>query len=48
MAWFEQAGLIAVDPGARLAAPRARRTLPLVLRQDQALEAMEAAESGAQ
>ncbi len=36
-----------VDPGIRLVAPKAHRTLPPVLRQEQAAEAMVAAESGA-
>lgn len=47
-AWLAQTGRISVDPGTRLAAPPARRTLPTVLRQSQALDAMDAAESGAQ
>lgn len=47
-AWAAQRGLLAADPAARLQAPRARRTLPAVLRQDQALDAMAAAKSGAQ
>lgn len=47
-AWATQRGLLADDPAARLQAPRARRTLPAVLRQDQAIDAMSAAESGAQ
>ncbi|WP_448391368.1 tyrosine recombinase XerC [Mycolicibacterium sp. XJ879] len=47
-AWALRRGLIAADPAARLQAPKARRTLPSVLRQDQALDAMDAAKSGAQ
>lgn len=46
-AWACRQGLIAVDPGPRLVAPRARRTLPAVLRPDQAAAALEAADSGA-
>jgi integrase/recombinase XerC len=41
-------GLMASDPATRLQMPKARRTLPSVLRQDQALDAMAAAKSGAQ
>jgi integrase/recombinase XerC len=47
-AWAARRGVIASDPAARLQMPKARRTLPAVLRQDQALDAMAAAESGAQ
>ncbi|CAN3128313.1 Tyrosine recombinase XerC [Mycobacterium sp. smrl_JER01] len=47
-AWALRRGLIAEDPAVRLQVPKARRTLPAVLRQDQARDAMEAAESGAQ
>jgi integrase/recombinase XerC len=39
---------VATDPAARLQVPKAHRTLPAVLRQDQALAAMTAAKSGAQ
>jgi integrase/recombinase XerC len=46
--WASRRGLIDGDPAARLQMPKAHRTLPLVLRRDQALEAMNAAESGAQ
>ncbi|CAJ1506471.1 tyrosine recombinase XerC [[Mycobacterium] burgundiense] len=46
-AWATRRGLLAVDPAARLQVPKARRTLPAVLRQDQALDAMAAAKSGA-
>jgi integrase/recombinase XerC len=47
-AWAARRGLLTADPAARLQLPKARRTLPAVLRQDQALDAMDAAESGAQ
>jgi integrase/recombinase XerC len=47
-AWATRRGLIESDPAARLQVPKARRTLPAVLRQDQALDAMAAAKSGAQ
>lgn len=47
-AWAVRRGLIAADPAVRLQVPKARRTLPSVLRQDQALDAMDAAKSGAQ
>jgi len=47
-AWALRRGLIASDPAARLQIPKSRRTLPAVLRQDQALDAMAAAKSGAQ
>ena len=47
-AWATRRGLLTTDPGARLQVPKAHRTLPAVLRQDQALEAMAAAKSGAQ
>lgn len=47
-AWAVRRGLIATDPAVRLQVPKARRTLPSVLRQDQALDAMAAAKSGAQ
>lgn len=46
-AWAFRQGLLAVDPGPRLAAPKSRRTLPAVLREDQAAAALDAAESGA-
>ncbi|MGL4307119.1 MAG: tyrosine recombinase XerC, partial [Mycobacteriaceae bacterium] len=45
--WAARTGRITVDVGVRLQAPKAHRTLPAVLRQDQAIEAMEAAKSGA-
>jgi integrase/recombinase XerC len=47
-AWAARNGLLAADPGPRLAAPRPHRTLPAVLRPDQAGAAMAAAESGAE
>lgn len=47
-AWAARRGLLPADPGARLQVAKSRRTLPAVLRQDQALDAMEAAKSGAQ
>ncbi len=47
-AWATRRGLLAVDPAARLQVPKARRTLPAVLRQDQALAAMAAADRGAE
>ncbi|MEU7477474.1 tyrosine recombinase XerC [Lentzea sp. NPDC042327] len=46
-AWAHRAGHLAADPGPRLAAPRPHRTLPAVLRVDQAKDAMEAVSSGA-
>jgi integrase/recombinase XerC len=47
-AWATRRGLLTADPGARLQVPKAHRTLPAVLRQDQALKAMAAAKSGAE
>jgi integrase/recombinase XerC len=47
-AWASRRGLVEEDPAARLQVPKARRSLPAVLRQDQALDAMKAATSGAQ
>ncbi|CAN5488725.1 tyrosine recombinase XerC [soil metagenome] len=47
-AWATRRGLLDADPAIRLQMPKARRTLPAVLRQDQALAAMNAASSGAQ
>lgn len=47
-AWAVRRGLIASDPATRLQLPKARRELPAVLREDQALDAMAAAKSGAQ
>jgi len=47
-AWASRRGLVTGDPAARLQVPKAHRTLPAVLRQDQALRAMAAAKSGAE
>ncbi len=47
-AWASRRGLLPTDPATRLQVPKAHRTLPAVLRQDQALDAMAAANSGAQ
>ncbi|GAA0213485.1 tyrosine recombinase XerC [Saccharothrix mutabilis subsp. mutabilis] len=47
-AWATRAGLLATDPGPRLAAPRPHRTLPTVLRPEQAKAAMTAAGVGAE
>ena len=47
-AWAVRRGLLTGDPAARLQTPKTRRTLPSVLRQDQALAAMSAAKSGSQ
>lgn len=47
-AWALRRGLLTDDPAARLHTPKPRRTLPSVLRQDQALAAMAAAEAGSQ
>ena len=47
-AWAARRGLLTGDPAARLQVPKAHRTLPSVLRQDQALAAMAAAKSGAE
>lgn len=47
-AWATRRGLLPSDPAVRLQVPKARRTLPSVLRQDQALDAMVAANSGAE
>lgn len=47
-AWAARRGLLTGDPAARLQVPKAHRTLPAVLRQDQAADAMAAAKSGAQ
>lgn len=46
-AWAHRRGHLDSDPGARLVAPRPHRTLPSVLRTDQAEALMTAAESGA-
>jgi integrase/recombinase XerC len=47
-AWAARRGLLTEDPGARLQVQKSHRTLPAVLRQDQALEAMAAAKCGAE
>jgi integrase/recombinase XerC len=47
-AWAMRRGLLTTDPAARLQVPKAHRILPAVLRQDQALNAMAAAKSGAE
>lgn len=47
-AWAVRRGLMTSDPATRLQLPKARRTLPAVLRQDQARDALDAAKSGAQ
>ncbi len=47
-AWATRRGLLTTDPAVRLQVPKARRTLPAVLRQDQALAAMTAADLGAE
>jgi integrase/recombinase XerC len=47
-AWAARRGALTGDPAARLQVPKAHRTLPAVLRQDQALRAMAAAKSGAE
>jgi len=46
-AWAHRTGVLSTDPGGRLAAPRAHRTLPGVLRAGQAEEVMRASEVGA-
>jgi integrase/recombinase XerC len=46
--WAARRGLLATDPATRLQVPKAPRTLPAVLRQDQALAAMTAAKFGSQ
>jgi integrase/recombinase XerC len=46
-AWAHRVEKLAVDPGIRLTAPRAHRTLPAVLRQEQAAELLAASGSGA-
>ena len=47
-AWASRQGLMDVDPATRLQMPKAHRTLPAVLRQDQARDAMDAAGLGAE
>jgi len=47
-AWLVRAGHIEVDPGARLASPKAHRVLPGVLRTDEALALVEAVQQAAE
>jgi integrase/recombinase XerC len=47
-AWAVRRGVLTGDPAARLQVSKAHRILPAVLRQDQALDAMAAAKSGAE
>lgn len=47
-AWATRAGLLPEDPGPRLSAPRPHRTLPVVLRPDQAAAAMSVADFAAE
>ena len=47
-AWATRRGLLDADPATWLQVPKARRTLPSVLRQDQAVAAMQAADLGAE
>ncbi|MFE9745664.1 tyrosine recombinase XerC [Saccharothrix saharensis] len=47
-AWAARTGLLAADPGPRLSAPRPHRTLPAVLRPEQADAAMTVAGVGAE
>lgn len=47
-AWAVRRGVLAADPADRLHMPKTHRTLPAVLRQDQALAAMTAAKSGSE
>lgn len=46
-AWLTATGRLSIDPGLRLGSPSAHRVLPAVLGSGQAVEAMEAARSGA-
>ncbi|MFI5718308.1 tyrosine recombinase XerC [Nocardia sp. NPDC051750] len=46
-AWLTHTGRLEVDPGVRLAAPKAHRSLPAVLGQEQAGRVMSAVETGA-
>ncbi|MFI9409558.1 tyrosine-type recombinase/integrase [Nocardia gamkensis] len=45
--WLARTGRLPADPGLRLGSPKAHRVLPAVLGRQQALGAMDAAESGA-
>lgn len=47
-AWAHRTGLLGADPGPRLTAPSQHRTLPSVLRADQANSAMAASAAGAE
>ena len=47
-AWATRTGLMRTDPGPKLSSPRRHRTLPGVLRPEQAAAAMRAAKAGAQ
>jgi integrase/recombinase XerC len=46
-AWAHRRGHLPTDPGVRLASPRPHRTLPSVLRRDQASDLLQASSSGA-
>lgn len=46
-AWAHRRGHLPADPGMRLVAPKRHRTLPAVLRQDQAADLLRASASGA-
>lgn len=46
--WALHRGLLSSDPAVRLQTPKSHRVLPSVLRRDQALDAMDALDSGAQ
>jgi integrase/recombinase XerC len=46
-AWARRQGALDTDPGARLVAPRAHRTLPAVLRPDEMREVLQASGAGA-
>lgn len=46
-AWARRHGALEVDPGARLVSPRTHRTLPAVLRRDEADDVLRAANAGA-
>jgi integrase/recombinase XerC len=46
-AWLHRTGRMPVDVGARLASPKSHRTLPSVLRQDEALALVESASAAA-
>ncbi|MEU7629022.1 tyrosine recombinase XerC [Nocardia sp. NPDC049220] len=46
-AWLTATGRLSIDPGLRLGSPKAHRILPAVLGRQQAIDAMDAAKSGA-